>query len=240
MMPKFAERVNLYADSEPLFHRFKVEEQIERLYDRKVQLPSGGSIIIDQTEALVAIDVNSGKYKDHDNLEETALKTNLEAAREACRQLKLRDIGGIICMDFIDMRGEKNRAAIERAVRDHLRRDRARTRVARMSKFCILEMTRQRVRMSIRKTHYEPCPVCKGSGSVKTVESMGLALVRQLRARVARKPGEKVEVHVHPEVALFLQQKKKEALRALEAASGKPVLVKPEKGLNVEQVKFSS
>jgi ribonuclease E len=239
VMPKFAERVKPYTEPEPLFHRHRVEEQIERLYDRKVPLPTGGSIVIDQTEALVAIDVNSGKYKDKDNLEETALKTNLEAAREACRQLKLRDIGGIVCIDFIDMRGEKNRVAIERAVRDHLRRDRARTRVARMSKFCILELTRQRVRMSIRKTHYELCPVCKGSGSVKTVESMGLSLVRQLRARVAKRPGEKVEVHVHPEVALYLQQRKKEALRTLEAQSGKPVLVKPEKGLQVEQVKFT-
>ncbi|HVY60156.1 MAG TPA: Rne/Rng family ribonuclease, partial [Planctomycetota bacterium] len=240
VMPKFAERVKLYEEKEPLFHKWKVEEQIERLYDRKVPLPTGGSIIIDQTEALVAIDVNSGKYKEKDNLEETALKTNLEAAREACRQLKLRDIGGIVCVDFIDMRSEKARLQVERAVREHLRKDRARTRVARMSKFCILELTRQRVRMSIRKTHYEICPVCKGSGSVKTVESMGLSLVRQLRARVARRPGEKIEVHVHPEVALFLQQKKKEALRALEAQCGKPVLVKPEKGLQVEQAKFTA
>jgi ribonuclease E len=240
VMPKFAERVKLYSEAEPLFHKFKVEEQIERLYDRKVSLPTGGSIIIDQTEALVAIDVNSGKYKDHDNLEETALRTNLEAAREACRQLKLRDIGGIVCIDFIDMKSEKSRQQVERAVREHLRRDRARTRVARMSKFCILELTRQRVRMSIRKTHYEPCPVCKGSGSVKTIESMGLSLVRQLRARAARRPGEKIEVHVNPDVALYLQQRKKDVLRSLEERIGKPVLVKPEKGLHVEQAKFSA
>jgi ribonuclease E len=240
VMPPFAERVKLYADPEPLFHRYGVEEQIERLYDRRVPLPSGGSIIIDQTEALVAIDVNSGKYKEKDNLEETALKTNLEAAAEACRQIKLRDIGGIICIDFIDMRLEKNRMAVERAVREHLQRDRARTRVARMSRFCILELTRQRVRQSIRKTHYEVCPVCHGSGSVKTVESMGLSLVRQIRARVAKRPGEKVEVHVHPEVAAYLQQQKKEALRALESQTGKPVLVKPEKGLQIEDVKFTA
>ncbi len=240
VMPRFADRVKLYSDPEPLFHRYGVEEQIERLYDRRVPLPSGGSIVIDQTEALVAIDVNSGKYKDQDNLEETAFRTNLEAAAEACRQIKLRDIGGIICIDFIDMRLEKHRAAVERAVREHLRKDRARTRVARMSKFCILEMTRQRVRQSIRKTHYEVCPVCRGSGSVKTVESMGLSLVRQIRARVARRPGERVEVHVHPEVATYLQYQKKDTLRALEAQTGKPVLVKPEKGLQIEEFKFTA
>lgn len=240
VMPRFAERVKLYDSPEPLFHRFGVEEQIERLYDRRVPLPSGGSIVIDQTEALVAIDVNSGKYKDKDNLEETAYRTNLEAAKEACRQLKLRDIGGIVCIDFIDMRLEKHRAGIERAVREHLKHDRARTRVARMSKFCILELTRQRVRQSIRKTHYEVCPVCHGSGSVKTVESMGLSLVRQLRARVAKQPGQRIEVHVHPDVASYLHQQKKETLRALESQSGKPVLVKPEKGLHVEDFKFSA
>jgi len=240
VMPTFAEKVKHYAEPEPLFHKFKVEEQIERLYDRKVPLPSGGSIIIDQTEALVAIDVNSGKFKDHDNLEETALQTNLEAAKEACRQLKLRDIGGIVCIDFIDLKSEKSRAQIERAVRDYLRKDRARTRAARMSKFCILELTRQRVRMSIRKTHYETCPVCKGAGSVKTIESMGLSLVRQLRARAARRPNEKIEVHVHPDVAVFLQQRKRDVLRSLEDKIGKPVLVKPEKGLQVEQAKFSA
>lgn len=240
VMPRYAERVQLYADGEPLFHRYGVEEQIERLYDRRVPLPSGGSIIIDQTEALVAIDVNSGKFKDKNNLEETAFRTNLEAAKEACRQLKLRDIGGIICIDFIDMRSEKHRSAIERAVREHLKHDRARTRVARMSKFCILEMTRQRVRQSIRKTHYEVCPVCHGTGSVKTVESMGLSLVRQIRARVAKRPGERIEVHVHPDVASYLQHQKREALRALETQTGKPVLVKPEKGLQVEDFKFTA
>ena len=240
VMPRYADRVRLYEEREPLFHRFGVEEQIERLYDRRVPLPSGGSIVIDPTEALVAIDVNSGKYKENDNLEETAYKTNLEAAKEACRQLKLRDLGGVICVDFIDMRSEKHRNAIERLVRELLKKDRARTRAARMSRFCILEITRQRVRQSIGKTHYEVCPLCHGTGSVKTVESMGLSLVRQLRARVARRPGERIEVHVHPDVATYIHTKKKDALRSLEEQSGKPVLVKPEKGLSVEQYKFSA
>ncbi len=238
LMPRYAARVKHYQEAEPLFHKFKVEEQIERLYDRRVALPSGGSIVIDQTEALVAIDVNSGKFKDEDNLEETAYRTNLEAAREACRQLKLRDLGGVICIDFIDMRLEKHKAAIERTVRDLLRHDRARTRVARMSKFCILELTRQRVRQSIRKTHYSPCPVCRGTGSVKTVESMGLSLFRQIKARLARLATKKLEVVAHPDVAGFLQQRKKETLQELERRIGKPVSLKADSGFQVEEFRI--
>ncbi len=240
VMPRYHDRVKLYTDAEPLFHKFKVEYQIEKLYDRKVPLPSGGSIVIDQAEALVAIDVNSGKFKTHENLEETAYRTNLEAAKECSRQLKLRDMGGVICIDFIDMRLEKHRNGVERAVCDLLRKDRARTRVARMSKFCILELTRQRVRQSIRKTHYAVCPLCQGTGSVKTPESMGLLVIRQVRAKIAKDGAKlkRVEVIAHPEVASYLQTRKKDALQGLEAAVGKPIVVKGEKDFQIEEFKI--
>jgi ribonuclease E len=215
-----------------------VEEQVERLYDRTVPLPSGGSIVIDQTEALVAIDVNSGKFKDNDNLEETALQTNLEAAEVACRQLKLRDMGGVICIDFIDLRSEQQRQRIENLVRDRLANDRARTRVARMSRFCILELTRQRVRMSIRKTHYQSCSMCKGAGSVKTVQSMALWAIRHLRAKVSKKAPQKgLEVTLHPDVLQYLTSKKRSELEEIELLAGQQLRMKGDKGFTVEGFK---
>ncbi|GIW72879.1 MAG: ribonuclease E [Planctomycetota bacterium] len=239
-MPAFTSRVRLHAEPIPLFERHGVEPQIERLYEREVRLPSGGSIVIEQTEALVAIDVNSGKSKLNDNLEDTAYKTNLEAVREIARQLRLRDLGGVICIDFIDMRSERYRAEVERQLREALRKDRARTRVARMSKFCILEMTRQRVRMSIRRTHYRDCPMCAGSGSIKTPESMGLQVVRQLRGHVVRYPGRDIEVKVHPEVAAYLNGAKRETVRELEQRLGRPIAVLPDESLNVDEVRMTS
>lgn len=239
VMPDYAERVRLYDEAEPLFHKFGIEDQIEHLYERTVPLPSGGSIVVEQTEALVAIDVNSGKYKDNDNLEETALQTNLEAAREVCRQLRLRDLGGVICVDFIDMRSERHRHQVESLVRELLAQDRSRTRVARMSRFCILELTRQRARMSIRRTHFEPCQHCGGTGSVKTIESMALFAIRHLRSRVARsKNRRRLDVRLHPDVCSYITTHKREALRALESASGHPVSVRPDRGLSVSEIRF--
>lgn len=239
VMPAYADRVKLYDEPEPLFHRFGIEDQIERLYDRNVPLPSGGSIVIDQAEALVAIDVNSGRSKDSDNLEETALQTNLEAAKEVCKQLKLRDLGGVICIDFIDVRSDRHRQQIENLVRELLTNDRARTRVARMSRFCILELTRQRVRMSISRSHYQPCPHCGGSGTVKTIESMALWAVRQLRAKVAKKrPAKRLEVRLHPEVSDYLNVKKRTALLDIEKLAGQQVQVRPDRALKVEEMRL--
>ncbi|MHC4393056.1 MAG: ribonuclease E/G, partial [Planctomycetota bacterium] len=239
VMPGFAERLRLYNSPKPLFHEYKIEDQVDRLYDRTVPLPSGGSIMIDQTEALVAIDVNSGKSKDKDNLEATALQTNLEAAREICKQLRLRDMGGVICCDFIDLREDRHRQKIENLMRERLSEDRARTRVARMSRFCILELTRQRVRMSIRKIHYHTCSVCNGSGSIKTVQSMALWTVRHLRNKVtAAKAPKKLEVRLHPDVVNRLNQKHAADLKTIENLSGHKLLVKTDRGLKVEEIKF--
>lgn len=239
VMPAYAERVTLYDDPVPLFHRYKIESQIEKLYERQVPLPSGGSIVVDQTEALVAIDVNSGRSKDNDNLEETALQTNLEAADEVCRQLKLRDLGGVICVDFIDMRSDRYRQKIENRVRDLLADDRVRTRIGRMSRFCILELTRQRARMSMRRTHYQPCSHCGGAGMVKTGESMALRVVRQLRAKVAtmRSP-KRLEVTVHPEVASYIRSRKMDVLKELGGRIGQPVEVRSDPGLKIEELRM--
>lgn len=237
-MPHHLHKAEHYAEPEPLFHKFKIEDEIERIYDRKVNLKSGGSIIIEQTEALVSIDVNSGKFKDLDNLEDTAYQTNLEAAREITRQLKLRDMGGLIVCDFIDMKDERHRATVERYVRQACEEDRARTRVAKMSKFCILELTRQRVRKSIKRTSYDLCQACNGTGLVKNLESMSLKIMRQIRCEVAKPHTRFVEVLCHPDVAHNLQRKKQGTLAELEQKFKKKIIIRASSNFKKEEYKF--
>jgi ribonuclease E len=239
VMPRYKKRVKFYKESKPLFNRFHVEDQIEKINDRKVPLKHGGSIIIEQTEALVAIDVNSGKFKDKKSLEETAFRTNLDAVEETARQLRLRDMGGLIVCDFIDMKEEKHRQALERAMKSALKKDRARTRVARISKFCIIEMTRQRVGESLKQTIYSPCPVCGGTGLLKTVESMALHVIRKIQNRLAEKEVKAIELRVHPEVNSYLHNKKRDFLRSLEKKSKKPISVKADSDIGMEDCKFS-
>src|SRR5690606_17387933 len=158
--PKNVDRLKLYDKPIPLFHNQNLEEEIDRIQKRTVPLPKGGSIVIDQTEALVAIDVNSGNFRADDNAEETAYQINLAAAKEIARQLRLRDLGGVIVNDFIDMRKEKHRRGVERALRDAVKRDRARTKILRTSPFGLIEMTRQRIRPSLKRSVYRDCPCC--------------------------------------------------------------------------------
>src|SRR5260370_11323393 len=165
-----ASRIKLYDGKEPLFHKYGIEDEINRIQMRKIPLPHGGSIVIEQTEALVAIDVNSGNFRADNNAEETAYQMNLRAAKEIARQLRLRDLGGVIVNDFIDMRDERNRRGVERALREAIRRDRARTKVLRMSAFGLIEMTRQRIRPSLRRSVYEDCSHCSTAGVVKTAD----------------------------------------------------------------------
>src|SRR5439155_20778970 len=163
VMPRYADRIQLCTGTEPLFHKYGVEAEMDRIQQRKVPLPNGGSIVIEQTEALVAIDVNSGNFRADNNAEETAYQINLVAAKEIARQLRLRDLGGVVVNDFIDMRDEKHRRGDERAIRDAMRRDRARTKILRMSQFGIIEMTRQRIRPSLKRSVYTNCPACAGA-----------------------------------------------------------------------------
>ena len=169
VMPRYANRIKLYDGTEPLFHKYGIEEEIARIQQRKVPLPHGGSIVIEQTEALVAIDVNSGNFRADNNAEETAYQMNLQAAKEIARQLRLRDLGGVIVNDFIDMRDEKHRRGVEKAMRDAMKRDRARTKILKISAFGMIEMTRQRIRPSLKRSVYQDCPYCHGMAQVKTL-----------------------------------------------------------------------
>lgn len=216
VMPRHVNRLMLYEGREPLFHKYKLEQEIASIHSRKVPLKAGGSIVIDQTEALVAIDVNSGSFRAEDNAEETAYQLNLNAAKEIARQLRLRDLGGVIVNDFIDMRRDKHRRGVERALRDALRRDRARTKILRTSPFGLVEMTRQRIRPSINRSVYATCPCCNGRGLVKTAESMAIEVVRALMLASQLPYVKLISVEVHADVASYLNNRKRKEISRLE------------------------
>jgi ribonuclease E len=216
VMPRYVHRLQLYEGKEPLFHRYRLDEEIGRIHERKVPLRQGGSIVVDQTEALVAIDVNSGNFRADDSAEETAYQMNLLAAKEIARQLRLRDLGGVIVNDFIDMRKERHRRGVERALRDAVKRDRARTKILRTSPFGLIEMTRQRIRPSLKRSVFTDCPGCSGTGVVKTAESMAIEVVRTLILASQQEDVAKVAVTVSDEVATYLNNKKRRELARIE------------------------
>jgi len=216
VMPRHVSKLKLYEGKDPLFHKYKLEEAIAQINHREVPLPGGGSIVIDQTEALVAIDVNSGSFRVDDSAEETAFRLNMVAAKEITRQLRLRDLGGVIVNDFIDMRREKHRRGVECAMRDALKRDRARTRILRTSPFGLIEMTRQRVRPGLKRSIYTDCPCCNTRGVVKTDESMALDVIRMLMLAVQQPNVQDVQVTVKDEVASFLNNQKRKELASYE------------------------
>jgi ribonuclease E len=216
VMPRYVSRLQLYEGKEPLFHKYNLDREIALIHQRKVPLRQGGSIVIDQTEALVAIDVNSGSFRADDSAEETAYQMNLLAAKEIARQLRLRDLGGVVVNDFIDMRKEKHRRNVERALRDAVKRDRARTKILRTSPFGLIEMTRQRIRPSLKRSVYKDCPGCNGSGVVKTAESMAIEVVRLLILATQHPDVTKITVTVADDVATYLNNKKRRELSRLE------------------------
>jgi ribonuclease E len=216
VMPRQVSKLQFYKGKDPLFHHYKLEQEIARIHCREVALPEGGSIVIDQTEALVAIDVNSGSFRIDDSAEESAYRLNLAAAREISRQLRLRDLGGVIVNDFIDMRREKNRRGLERALRDSMKRDRARTKILRISPFGLIEMTRQRIKPGLKRSLYVECPCCVGRGMVKTEESMTLDVIRMLLLASQLPRCKSVTVRVHESVASFLNNQKRRELNELE------------------------
>jgi len=214
--PRFTNRAKYYAGKTPLFHRYKVEETVESIYHPKIPLKSGGSIVIEQTEALVAIDINSGKFTTESDPEDTAFKINQEAAREIARQLRLRDLGGVIVIDFIDMRSERNRKEIEKILNLELIKDRAKTKALRMSRFCLVEMTRQRMRSSLKRASYDPCPLCSGNGVIKNMQSQALFVIRRIRWGLGHRMVSKAEVVVHPDVASYIQNNKRQEIIGIE------------------------
>ncbi len=216
VMPRYQGRVKLYRDKKPIFAKSSIESQIEAIYSHKVELKSGGSIVIDQTEALVAIDVNSGRATREKGIEETAYKTNMEAAQEVARQLRLRDMGGLIVIDFIDMRNAKHIQEIEKALRQAVKRDKARTQVARISQFGLLELSRQRLKPTILEGNYMPCMQCGGTGLVKSPISMALSILRRLRAEVTSGTVATVKTTMPLEVATYLQNNKRREISLLE------------------------
>ena len=224
--PRSKTKVVYYEDPVPLFHRFEIERQIDDINARQVELPSGGSLVIDQTEALVAIDVNSGKSRDAQDAETNAYRTNQEAVDEICRQLRLRDLGGVIVNDLIDMRQQKHRRTIEQRIRNNLKKDRARTRIGAISQFGILEMTRQRMRPSLKKSIYNECSHCAGTGYVKSAESVLLMVMRRLALVMHREDVAKIELTISPDAAFHLLNRKRKHLVGLEARHNKPVLVR--------------
>jgi ribonuclease E len=216
VMPRYQGRVKLYRDKKPIFAKSGLESQLEAIYSHKVELKSGGSIVIDQTEALVAIDVNSGRATREKGIEETAYKTNMEAAQEVARQLRLRDMGGLIVIDFIDMRNAKHIQEIEKALRQAVKRDKARTQVARISQFGLLELSRQRLKPTILEGNYLPCMQCSGTGLVKSPVSMALSILRHLRTEVTSGTVDMVKTTMPLEVATYLQNNKRREISLLE------------------------
>jgi ribonuclease G len=227
VMPRFTDRVEHYTASEPIFDRFGIEPQINRALDRRVWLKSGGYIVIDHTEALTAIDVNTGRYVGKTTQEETVLRTNLEAARVIVEQLRLRNIGGLIIIDFIDMEKAINRRKVHDALTEAVRKDKARTNILHISELGLVEMTRKRRRESLLQQLCEPCPTCDGRGMVRSVETLGYEILRRIRREAAVNPRvERLTIRTSPRVAQFLSSTEAGALEALERELGMKIAIK--------------
>ena len=231
VMPKYLPRIQIYEDSIPMFNRFQIESQIETAFQREVRLPSGGSIVIDPTEALISIDINSARATRGSDIEETALNTNLEAADEVARQLRLRDMGGLVVIDFIDMLAPRNQRAVENRMRDALEIDRARVQVGRISRFGLLEMSRQRLRPSLGETTAIVCPRCTGQGSIRDTKSLALSILRLLEEEAIKDRSAEVRAVVPVDVAAYLLNEKRSALTDIEQDTKSRVLVIPNPNL---------
>lgn len=229
--PDFIEHMKLYNDKVPLFSRFQIEKQIEAAYQREVRLPSGGSIVIDHSEALVAIDINSARATKGASIEETALQTNLEAADEIAKQLRIRDIGGLVVIDFIDMTPARNQREVENRLRNALRLDRARIQIGRISRFGLLEMSRQRLRSSLSVSTEITCPRCDGYGSIRSVESVAISIMHLLQENASRSPNTLIQVQLPVDVSTYLMNEKRNAIAELETQSSVKVVIIPNKHL---------
>lgn len=233
VMPHFLPKAKLYQDSVPLFSRYQIESQIETAYNREVTLPSGGSIVIDHTEALTSVDINSARATKGSDIEETALNTNLEAADEIARQLRLRDLGGLFVIDFIDMASSKNQRSVETQLHNAIKIDRARIQSSRISRFGLMEMSRQRLRPSLNDATQLTCPRCKGQGLIRNVESLTLSVLRMVEEEAMKRGTHKVVAQLPIECATFLLNEKRSNLHQLETRHNIDVIVLPSKHLEV-------
>jgi ribonuclease E len=235
--PDYLNRVKLYQEHVPLFNRFHIESQIETAFQREVRLPSGGAIVIDHTEALVSIDINSGRSTRGVDIEETALHTNSEAAIEIARQLRLRDLGGLIVIDFIDMNAVRNQRAVENCLRDALKMDRARVQIGRISRFGLLEMSRQRLRPSLPEFSQIVCPRCNGSAHIRGVKSLALSILRLLEEEAMKPRTHQVRAHLPVSVATFLVNEKRQSINEIEQRHQVSILIIPHSNLETPQYK---
>lgn len=223
--PDFLPNLKLYNSTVPLFNFHQIESQIETAYQREVPLPSGGALVIDRTEALVSIDINSAKATSGSDIETTALNTNLEAADEIARQLRLRDLGGLVVIDFIDMSSSKNQRDVENRLKEALKADRARIQVGRISRFGLLEMSRQRLRLSLGESAQEVCPRCEGRGTVRNIQSHGLSIIRLIEEEALKEKTAEVQVQLPPEMATFIMNEKREFILNIEKRHSVQVLI---------------
>lgn len=227
VMPGNVTRVKLYQDEIPLFSRFQIEHQIESAFSREVRLPSGGAIVIDHTEALVSIDVNSGRSIKGTDIEQTAFNTNLEAAEEVARQMRLRDLGGLVVIDFIDMENQRNQREVENALRDALHYDRARVQMGKISRFGLLELSRQRLRPSLGETNHMTCPRCNGTGHIRGIESTALHILRITQEEAMKDNSAIIQVQLPVEAATFLLNEKRADIHKIEERTGVEVILIP-------------
>ncbi|MCB1378049.1 MAG: Rne/Rng family ribonuclease, partial [Alphaproteobacteria bacterium] len=227
LMPSHAKNVKLYKDSRPAFSRYQVESQLDGLYSPTVTLPSGGYMVINQTEALVSVDINSGKATREHNIEDTALKTNLEAADEIARQLRLRDLAGLVVIDFIDMEEKRNNRSVERRLKEALKNDRARIQVGRISHFGLLEMSRQRLRPGLLEGSSRTCPHCEGRGIVRSISSCGLSVLRAIEEHLIARKAENLTVKCSRDVAFYILNEKRDNLLMIETTYGISIFIVP-------------
>ena len=238
--PELMSRVHLYTDATPLFDKFDIESEIRDLFKARVELPTGGSLVIQPTEALISIDVNTGRYTGKKDPEKTILRTNLEAAREIARQIRLRDIGGIIVCDFIDMETRSNRDKVLQELRTHLGRDRARTKALAVSELGLVEMTRQRVRPSLWHSMTTDCPTCAGSGRVFTPEVVSRRLERALKRAGHERRERQLSVRLHPEVALYLLEEEPRLLQTLTKLTGVDIELRDDPMMRLDEFRLMS
>jgi len=238
-MPRLKSKIVLYSEKKPLFEEYAVEEKIAKALERRVWLRSGGYIIIERTEALTAIDVNTGRFVGKRNQEETIFKTNLEATQELVRQLRLRNVGGLIIIDFIDMEKEANRKKVYEALKEALKKDKARTNILKISELDLVEMTRQRTRESLENQLLRPCPHCEGRGRIKSAATVAYEVLRAIKRQTDGEPDHNVVVRLHPDIANFLYDEKNNSLENLEREINRRIIIKASQDLHQEKYEIT-